>query len=116
MKKGLLLFLFLLLCTQCTQKKELLITEFSQNDIKNAIIVDVRTPEEYQEGHLEGAININWFDADFQNQVESLDRKKTLYVYCKKGGRSAEAAKVMDSLGLEVIDLIGGYDAYLNAE
>ena len=116
MKKGLLMFLFLLLCTQCTQKKELLITEFSQKDINNAIIVDVRTPEEYQEGHLDGAMNINWFDADFQSQVEELDHKKTLYVYCKKGGRSAKAVKVLDSLGFEVIDLIGGYDAYINSE
>ena len=71
MKKGLLTFLFLLLCTQCTQKKELLITEFSQKDIKNAVLIDVRTPEEYQAGHLEQAININWFDTDFQNQVEA---------------------------------------------
>ena len=110
------MFLFLLLCTQCTQKKELLITEFSQKDINNAIIVDVRTPEEYQEGHLDGALNINWFDADFQNQVEELDQKKTLYIYCKKGGRSAKAAQLLDSLGYDVVDLLGGYDEYIGAE
>ena len=116
MKKGLLAFLFLLLCTQCTQKKELLITEFSQKDINNAILIDVRTPEEYQEGHLENAININWYDADFQNQAEELDKKKTLYVYCKKGGRSAKAAHLLDSLGYEVVDLLGGYDEYIGAD
>ena len=116
MKKGLLAFLILLLCTLCTQKKELLITEFSQKDINNAILIDVRTPEEYQEGHLEHAININWFDTDFQNQVEELDKKKTLYVYCKKGGRSAKAAHLLDSLGYEVFDLLGGYDEYIGAD
>ena len=114
MKKGLLAFLLVLLCTQCTQKKEILITEFSQNDIKNAVLVDVRTPEEYNEGHVEQAININWFDADFQEQVNELDKKKTIYVYCKKGGRSAKAAQMLDSLGYEVVDLLGGYDAYIS--
>ena len=116
MKKGLFTLLFLFLCTHCTQKKELLITEFSQKDIKNAVLIDVRTPEEYQAGHLEQAININWFDTDFQNQVEELDSKNTFYVYCKKGGRSAKAAQLLDSLGYEVVDLLGGYEAYLNAE
>ena len=114
MKKGLLAFLLVLLCTQCTQKKEILITEFSQNDIKNAVLVDVRTPEEYDAGHVEQAININWFDADFQEQVNELDKKKTIYVYCKKGGRSAKAAQMLDSLGYEVVDLLGGYDAYIS--
>ena len=114
MKKGLLAFLLVLLCTQCAQKKEILITEFSQNDIKNAVLVDVRTPEEYDAGHVEQAININWFDADFQEQVNELDKKKTIYVYCKKGGRSAKAAQMLDSLGYEVVDLLGGYDAYIS--
>ena len=114
MKKGLLAFLFVLLCTQCMQKKEILITEFSQNDINNAILIDVRTPEEFNDGHLEQAININWYDADFQEQVYELDKKKTIYVYCKKGGRSTKAAQMLDSLGYEVVNLLGGYDAYMD--
>ena len=116
MKKGLLAFLFLLLFTQCTQKKELIITEFSQKDVNNTILIDVRTPEEFQEGHLDHAINIDWFDEEFQSRVKELDKKKTLYVYCKKGGRSAKAAKLLDSLEFEVVDLLGGYDAYIDAQ
>ncbi len=88
------------------------ITEFSENDAENAILVDVRTPEEYQAGHLENAININWYDADFTDQIETLDKDKTLYLYCKLGGRSAEAANKLTSLGYNVVDLTGGYDAY----
>ena len=116
MKKGLLTFVLILLCTQCTQKKEIHITDFSQNDAKNAILMDVRTPEEYDAGHLDQAININWYDANFQDQVYELDRKKTIYVYCKKGGRSAKAAQMLDSLGYKAVDLLGGYDAFLDEQ
>ncbi len=115
MKKGLLLLLLLFLCSQCTQKKTLSITEFSEKQAKTAILVDVRTPEEYQAGHLENAININWYDPDFTAQVETLDKNKTIYLYCKLGGRSAEAAAKLDSLGYKVVDLVGGSDAYMEA-
>ena len=112
MKRGLLLLIFAFLCTFCTQKNELHITEISQKHINNAIIVDVRTPEEYEEGHLEQAVNINWFDSDFQQKVSNLDKDKKIFVYCKKGGRSTKAAAVLDSLGFDVVNLLGGYDAY----
>ena len=101
------------LCTNCTERKAIHITEFSQNNIGDAVLVDVRTPEEYNEGHLDNALNINWFDDDFLDRVSSLGNKNTIYVYCKKGGRSAEAAAAMDSLGLDVVDLLGGYDDYI---
>lgn len=107
-------FSILLLC-QCTQKKAIDITEFSQKGKEKSVLVDVRTPEEYQEGHLENAININWFEPDFTDKVAEIANGRTLYVYCKKGGRSAEAAAVLDSLGYDVVDLLGGYDAYLEA-
>lgn len=113
MKKGLLLVIIVLLAAHCTQRKTMHITEFSPERASNAILIDVRTPEEYQNGHLEEALNINWYDADFKDQVRKLDQSKTVYVYCKLGGRSAKAAAVMDSLGFEVIDLAGGYDAYM---
>ena len=116
MKKGLFVFFILSLCTQCKQKKEIHITEFSQKDVNNAIILDVRTPEEYAEGHLDNALNINWFDPDFQSQVESLGKSKTFYIYCKKGGRSAKASHLLDSLGYDVVNLAGGYDGYMEGD
>ena len=112
MKKGILLISLALLCSFCTQRKAIHITEISQQDLNNAYLIDVRTPKEFQEGHLDNAININWFDPDFQQQVRALEKDKKIYVYCKKGGRSMEAAAVLDSLGFKVIDLTGGYDAY----
>lgn len=104
------LFFFLVGCAQSKTKP---ITEVSQNEFNNVILVDVRTPEEYDSGHIENAMNINWFDSNFADQIRSIDKEKTIYVYCKKGGRSAKAAMLLDSLGYSnVTNLEGGYDAY----
>lgn len=100
-----------------SQVKKEPITEYSPNVVKNGILLDVRTPEEYQEGHLDNAVNINWFDTDFAKQTLSLNKEKPIYVYCKLGGRSAKASKVLDSLGFKnVVDLTGGYDAFKAAK
>jgi phage shock protein E len=106
--------LVLLLFTQisCTQTKSMSITELTPQDVENAVLVDVRTPEEYAEGHLPNAINIDWYDENFMDEFKDIDRNKTIYVYCKKGGRSASAAEMLNSSGYKnVIDLLGGYDA-----
>jgi len=111
-----LVFLFLLIVS-CAQSKSKPITEFSQNDIINGILIDVRTPEEFNAGHLDNALNINWYDTDFTDQFEKIEKDETIYVYCKKGGRSAKAALALDSLGYKnVIDLAGGYDAWVKKE
>ena len=109
MKKFFFTVFLSFLLSGCTQIKSKPITEFSQKDINDAILLDVRTSAEFEEGHLEDAVNINWFDPDFLNYVDTLDRKKTVYIYCQKGGRSARAAKALDSLGFSVVDLLGGY-------
>ncbi|MEN8799806.1 MAG: rhodanese-like domain-containing protein, partial [Flavobacteriaceae bacterium] len=109
---SLLLLMVVFINVHCTQKKSMHINDFSNENLGNVVLVDVRTPEEYQEGHLEGAINIDWFTPDFTKQVEALGHKKGIYVYCKKGGRSAKAAILLDSLGYQVTDLLGGYDEY----
>lgn len=108
-------FLILLLLNfACAQSSSKPITEVSQNELNSVILVDVRTPEEYAAGHIDKALNINWNDSDFAKQLEAISKDETIYVYCKKGGRSAKAAHLLDSLGYKkVIDLEGGYDAYL---
>lgn len=106
-----MLFLFFFLLG-CTQSKSKLITKVSQNELKNVTLIDVRTPEEFVAGHMNEALNINWFDSDFAEQMKAIEKDETIYVYCKKGGRSAKAAKLLDSLGYKkVVDLEGGYDA-----
>ena len=71
----------------------------------NYTIVDVRTKEEYQSGHVVGAINIPYDEID--DQVK-LDQSKTILVYCQSGNRSKIAYQTLKDFGYEVMDL-GGY-------
>lgn len=71
-------------------------------------LVDVRTPEEYAEGHIPGAININVFDNDFIDEaLKYLDKSKPVAVYCKSGRRSADAATKLSKNGFKVTNLKG---------
>ena len=75
----------------------------------DVFLVDVRTPEEYAEGHLRGASNIDWKAPDFLEQVTSACPKDTrVAVYCRTGRRSAEAAKALSKAGYDVANLTGG--------
>jgi rhodanese-related sulfurtransferase len=112
MKKVWFLLVFLSGYFGFSQIRSVPITEYSSAQGKNEVLLDVRTPEEFKEGHLASAVNINWYDADFAEQIQRLDKEKPIYVYCKAGGRSAKASKALDSLGFKnIVDLTGGYDA-----
>lgn len=76
------------------------------------MLIDVRTPEEYQAGHVENALNINFFDENFTDQIKELNTDKTLYLYCRSGKRSMNASKALSALGYKVVNLEGGYNAY----
>ena len=72
-------------------------------------LVDVRTPEEYKGNHLKGAQNICVTSDDFREKVKILDKNKPVYVYCYKGGRSAQAALELKELGFtKIYDMDGG--------
>jgi len=78
-----------------------------------AVLLDVRTPEEFEEGHLPGALNIDIRGYDFHEQIETLDNTKAYFVYCRSGGRSTAACKFMVSKGFpEVYNLAGGILAW----
>lgn len=73
------------------------------------IILDIRTPEEYTEGHIANALNINFYADDFKAQLAALDREQTYIVHCRSGGRSGKAVPMMEELGFrKVIHLAGG--------
>lgn len=59
---------------------------------EDAVIIDVRTPEEYAGGHIEQARNMDWNNPDFGSQAATLDHSKPVFIYCLSGGRSAAAA------------------------
>ncbi|MDX1327546.1 MAG: rhodanese-like domain-containing protein [Arenibacter sp.] len=111
--------LILPLIASCKQEVngEMPIVEFDQKLLADAILVDVRTPAEFNSGHLENAQNINWSDADFATNFEGVDKDKTIYLYCKVGGRSALAQKKLQAMGYtRVVNLTGGFDAWKNEQ
>ena len=73
------------------------------------IILDVRTPEEFNAGHIANAININIADSDFSSEVSKLDKNATVAVYCRSANRSAVATNEMAELGFtDMYDMQGG--------
>ncbi|HOY49404.1 MAG TPA: rhodanese-like domain-containing protein [Chryseolinea sp.] len=78
----------------------------------NAVVLDVRTAEEFKTGNIEGAINIDFKASDFEQKIANLDKSKTYFVYCLSGIRSAKAADRMSELGFtSLYTLDGGYRA-----
>lgn len=77
-------------------------------------LVDVRTPKEFSDGHIKGARNIDFYSADFAQQLEKqLDKNQPVMLYCRSGKRSEKAARKMAELGFrEVYDLQGGFLAW----
>jgi len=75
----------------------------------NFVILDVRTPKEYEIARIEGSVNLDRHSPTFEADLEALDRKKTYLVYCLVGVRSSQAAGIMERLGFEdVVNMVGG--------
>lgn len=77
-------------------------TDLIENN-PDMLIIDVRTPGEFNAGHIKGAKNINIADRDFQSQLEQLERNSTYFVYCRTGNRSGSAIKLMKQLDFKSI-------------
>lgn len=78
-----------------------------------AFLLDVRRASEYAEGHIPGAAQLDVTnEAEFLKGIESLDKEKTIYIYCRSGRRSRIAAKHLIDKGFNVVDLKGGYSAW----
>ena len=89
-----------------------------QNNQNNPdfVILDVRTSEEFADGHIEKAIKIDFYLETFRDELDDLDKSKTYLIYCRSGGRSGKALDIMAELGFqEVYDVAGGIIAS-NAE
>ena len=87
---------------------------------ENAVIMDVRTPVEYEMSHITGAMNVNVQNDDFVSMVAGLDKDKTYLVHCTRNpadGRSARALETLQELGFRnLYNLEGGYIAWKEAE
>ncbi len=86
-------------------------------DNPDFVILDVRTPGEYQSGHIAGAVLLDYYSADFKNELAKLDKNKIYLVYCRSGNRSRKAAQVMKELQFtKVYNMLGGVIAWQNKE
>lgn len=116
MKRTFLIYYFALLLAAVSCRgqhvPELPANEFEKKlaSAKNAQLVDVRTPTEFEEGYLAGAVNMDWRSADFEKRAAGLDKGKPVLLYCLSGGRSAAAAAKLQAMGFaEVYNLEGGF-------
>jgi rhodanese-related sulfurtransferase len=83
------------------------------NAVGDIQLVDVRTPEEVAEGTIAGAINFDFRADGFEEKLDVLDKSKPVYVFCRSGGRSANAASIMKEMGFtRIYDLDGGITAW----
>lgn len=88
-------------------------TEIEEDD---AIILDIRTPDEFNESKIAGAVNIDFYETDFRDKLEALDKGGNYKVYCNSGNRSADAMIIMEDLGFtNVTELLGGIQAWVGA-
>ncbi|MCA0251716.1 MAG: rhodanese-like domain-containing protein [Actinobacteria bacterium] len=76
-----------------------------------AVVIDVRTPSEFAEGHLEGAVNIDLQSESFASQIAELQVEGSYVVYCRSGNRSAQATQLMREAGFEQVVDAGGVQA-----
>jgi rhodanese-related sulfurtransferase len=102
MKKLSILLLVLISCA--TDEQRSLAPEAFRQKMEttpHAVILDVRTKEEVDNGYIAGAINIDYNAGDFRNGIALLDKDKTYFVYCGSGVRSSKAVELMNELGFK---------------
>jgi rhodanese-related sulfurtransferase len=84
---------------------------------KKATVLDVRTPEEFKEGHIEGAKNVDFKSPDFAAKLKEMDKSQPYLVHCRAGGRSTSSLKVLKELGFEkIFHLDDGLSAWEEAK
>ncbi len=110
------LILIILLFISCESNKgEFLLLDYKsyKSHIENNSVqlFDVRTPEEFNLGHIKGAVNIDYKNEEiFYRSFEKLDKSKPVYLYCRSGNRSKKSADILIEIGFSrVYDLKGGF-------
>ena len=83
------------------------------NNGPEGVLLDVRTDREFSMGHIKGANQIDFYRSDFQEELSKLDPKVPVYVYCRSGNRSGQAAQIMRQMGFTTVyNLRGGMGAW----
>jgi len=109
--------LFIFSCSLAQNKNNIYITKFEE-EFKSSqyTLVDVRTKEEFSEGYIQGAINIDYLSENFTIEIQKLDLLNPILFYCRSGNRSNKATQIiMHELGFqEVYNLEGGIKAWIS--
>lgn len=96
-----------------TQSLHPFIEDYNQHP--NALLIDIRTPEEYSSGHIPGAVNIDFYDPLFIQSIQAVAGDKTLFIYCRSGSRSNNALRQLVNTNIDVRELRGGILSYQGA-
>lgn len=108
-------------CTRIPQQVPAQVQRLTPNEFKEqrltskTVVVDVRTPEEYAAGHLDGATLSDFRGGEFAQDIQSWDKNKVYYLYCASGNRSGKAAELMKEAGFKHIYDLGGYQTLKEA-
>ncbi len=104
-------------CSSSSSATDLSVSEFTGKVAEQGVVtLDVRTPGEFNEGHIEGSQLIDFQSGNFENEIAALDKSKTYAVYCRSGNRSGQAVKVMREAGFNnLYNLNGGVIDWANA-
>lgn len=96
--------------------KSLSVEEYAKAIEDTTVVrLDVRTAEEYADGHIEGTLNIDVLKSDFEkNALATLPKDKTIAVNCRSGKRSKNAARILVKIGFKVIELDSGYNGWVD--
>lgn len=90
---------------------------FKKNiQLKNILLVDVRTFKEYNDGHIEGAVNVDFYQENiFNSYFKNIDNTKPVYIYCRSGNRSRKTSNKLINIGFtKIYDLKDGYVNWIN--
>lgn len=107
-----LILLFSLLSVAVTTGSGLSASEISDSGSSGTVIIDVRTPEEYSSGHIEGALNINYTDIGSEIINHVPDKDTNIRLYCGTGRRAGIAKKTLEDMGYRNVTNEGGYEDF----
>ena len=110
-------FILMSSCTIGQTKNDIELAEFEKKMASEKyLLVDVRTAEEFSEGHIKGAINIDYLAENFSIEIQELELESPVLLYCRSGNRSGKAMKIMNEVGFkEVYNLEGGIKGWISS-
>ena len=106
-------FFFLILVCSCqifesTEINEISDAQFTEIQDSDYILVDVRTAEEYESGHIQDAVNFDFYSESFQKEILSLDKSSSIILYCRTQNRSTKTANYLKENGYKEITVLEG--------